>query len=71
MQESNKTESESGFIFLSDDQLIEHNDFKTLVATPYFKDVFKDLSAHSADKKLGISLVAFLNVSSPARPTYF
>ena len=61
--EFGQPQNTSGFILLSDDQLLENSDFKTLVATPYFKDVFKDLSHQSEDKKLGISQVSFLNVS--------
>lgn len=51
------------FIELSDDILIENNDFKNSVAKPYFKDIYKDLSAQSEDKNKGISIVSFLNVS--------
>lgn len=52
-----------GKIELVDDNIILNEDFKKNVAIPYFKDIYKDLSAQSDAKSKGINKVSILNYS--------
>ena len=53
----------TGKIELIDDNIILNEEFKKNVAIPYFKDIYKDLSAQSDAKSKGINKVSVLNVS--------
>lgn len=53
----------TGKIELIDDNIILNEDFKKNVAIPYFKDIYKDLSAQSDAKAKGINKVSILTVS--------
>ena len=56
-------------IELIDDNIILNEEFKKNVAIPYFKDIYKDLSAQSDAKAKGVNKVSILNVSLAAQTT--
>ena len=42
--------------------------FKELVAIPYFKDIYKDLALQSDNRSKGVNKFSILNVSSHLKP---
>jgi len=54
----------TGKLELTEDGLVENQDFKKNVAIPYFKDIFKDLVSNSDDKTKGINRITMLFVKN-------
>lgn len=51
-------------IELVDDKILSNEEFKKNVAIPYFRDIFKDLVAHSDNKQKGINKVTLLTYTN-------
>ena len=51
-------------IELVDDKILSNEEFKKNVAMPYFRDIFKDLVAHSDNKQKGINKVTLLTYTN-------
>ena len=45
---------------VEDERLLQDSEFKKNVAIPYFKDIYKDLSAQSAEKSKGVDKNALI-----------
>jgi hypothetical protein len=56
-------------VFLKEYDIQENEHFIQYVFLPYFKDIFKDLSARSDKPQEGINRLVFLDVS-PTIPTF-
>ena len=56
-------------VFLKEYDIQENEHFIQYVFLPYFKDIFKDLSARSDKPQEGINRLVFLDVSSTI-PTF-
>ena len=58
-------------VFLKEYDIQENEHFIQYVFLPYFKDIFKDLSARSDKPQEGINRLVFLDVSETQRITFW
>ena len=57
-------------VFLKEYDIQENEHFIQYVFLPYFKDIFKDLSARSDKPQEGINRLVFLDVSETAENNF-